>query len=47
MKRLGYIRTSTKKQLTDRQVMALKNECDQVFIEDGVSAVKKNLPSIQ
>lgn len=44
MKRLGYIRTSTKKQLTDRQVLALKDECDQVFIEDGVSAVKKHRP---
>jgi len=44
MKSLGYILTSTKKQLTDRQVMALKNECDQVFIEDGVSAVKKVRP---
>jgi len=44
MKYLGYIRTSTKKQLTDRQVLALKNECDQVFIEDGVSAVKKTRP---
>jgi len=44
MRCLGYIRTSTKKQLTDRQVLALKNECDQVFIEDGVSAVKKTRP---
>jgi len=44
MKRLGYIRTSTKKQLTDRQVLALKDKCDQVFIEDGVSAVRKRRP---
>ena len=44
MQRLGYIRTSTKKQLTDRQVLALKDKCDQVFIEDGVSAVKKHRP---
>ena len=44
MKRFGYIRTSTKKQLTDRQVLALKDKCDQVFIEDGVSAVRKHRP---
>ena len=44
MKRLGYIRTSTKKQLTDRQVLALKDKCDQVFIEYGVSAVRKHRP---
>ena len=44
MKRLGYIRTSTSKQLIDRQVIALKGECDEVFIEDGVSAVKKKRP---
>ena len=41
---LGYIRTSTNKQLIDRQVLALKDKCDRVFIEDGVSAVKKNRP---
>lgn len=44
MKRLGYIRTSTNKQLIDRQINALKGECDEVFIEDGVSATKKNRP---
>ena len=44
MKRLGYIRTSTSKQLIDRQIIALKGECDRVFIEDGVSAVKKHRP---
>ncbi len=44
MKRLGYIRTSTGKQLIDRQVLALKGECDSVFVEDGVSAVKKKRP---
>ena len=44
MKRLGYIRTSTNKQLIDRQIIALKGECDEVFIEDGVSAVKKDRP---
>jgi DNA invertase Pin-like site-specific DNA recombinase len=44
MKRLGYIRTSTSKQLIDRQILALENECDAVFVEDGVSAVKKKRP---
>ena len=47
MKCLGYIRTSTKKQLKDRQVLALKDKCDQVFIEDGVSAVKKASPRLR
>ncbi|MCU7805666.1 MAG: recombinase family protein [Candidatus Thiodiazotropha sp. (ex Lucinoma borealis)] len=44
MKRLGYIRTSTDTQITDRQVMQLEEICDQVFIEDGVSAVSKKRP---
>ncbi len=44
MSKLGYIRTSTDKQLTDRQVNLLQDFCDQVFIEDGVSAVRKNRP---
>ncbi len=44
MKKLGYIRTSTDKQITDRQVNQLRKICDQVFIEDGVSAVKKKRP---
>ncbi len=44
MSKLGYIRTSTDKQLTDRQVHQLQDFCDQVFIEDGVSAVRKNRP---
>ncbi len=44
MKRLGYIRTSTGNQLADRQVLALEGVCDEVFIEDGVSAVKKHRP---
>ena len=42
MRKLGYIRTSTDKQVTDRQVDQLQDICDQVFIEDGVSAVQKN-----
>lgn len=44
MKCLGYIRTSTNKQLTDRQILALKDKCDQVFIEKGVSALKAHRP---
>ncbi len=36
--RYGYVRTSTNKQLTDRQVNELEGECDEVVIEDGVSA---------
>ena len=44
MKRIGYVRTSTNKQYTDRQVHELKGRCDKVFIEDGVSARRKNRP---
>ncbi len=44
MARLGYVRTSTSKQLTDRQVNELKACCDEVFVEDGVSARKKKRP---
>jgi len=44
MRKLGYIRTSTDKQLTDRQVNQLQDVCDRVFIEDGVSAVRKKRP---
>ena len=44
MNRLGYIRTSTHSQLIDRQYNLLKAECDEVFIEDGVSAVRKYRP---
>lgn len=44
MTRYGYIRTSTDKQLCDRQVNQLTGVCDQVFVEDGVSAVRKHRP---
>ena len=44
MKRIGYVRTSTNRQYTDRQVNELKGQCDRVVIEDGVSARKKNRP---
>ena len=44
MKRIGYVRTSTNKQYTDRQVHDLQACCDQVVTEDGVSARKHNRP---
>ena len=44
MKRIGYVRTSTNKQYTDRQVHELKAQCDRVLIERGVSARNKNRP---
>lgn len=45
--RYGYVRTSTNKQCTDRQVNDLKGLCDKLYIEDGVSARKKNRPVFQ
>jgi len=44
MKRIGYIRTSTGNQLIDRQIIALRDVCDTVYIEEGVSAVKAQRP---
>jgi len=44
MRKLGYIRTSTDKQITDRQFHQLQEICDQVFVEDGVSAICKKRP---
>lgn len=44
MNKYGYIRTSTDKQLVDRQVLQLKDCCDKVYIECGVSAVKSQRP---
>lgn len=44
MTKYGYIRTSTTSQLIDRQLNILKDQCDELFIEDGVSAVKKKRP---
>ena len=44
MKRIGYVRTSTNKQHTDRQTNELKEQCDKVYVEDAVSARKKNRP---
>ena len=47
MKKLGYIRTSTDKQLNDRQINQLNRICDAVYVEDGVSAVGKARPVYQ
>ena len=47
MKKLGYIRTSTDKQLNDRQINQLQQICDAVYVEDGVSAVGKCRPIYQ
>ena len=44
MTKYGYVRTSTPEQLTDRQVNRLKGECDHLYIESGVSAVRKSRP---
>lgn len=44
MTKYGYIRTSTPEQLIDRQVNRLRDECDHIFIESGVSAVKRRRP---
>ena len=41
----GYIRTSTNKQNTDRQIVELERVCDKLFIENGVSARKKQRPA--
>jgi len=42
--KIGYVRTSTLDQHIDRQMNQLKEICDEVFVEDGVSAVAKNRP---
>ena len=42
--RYGYVRTSKNQQYTDRQVNELRKHCDELFIEDGVSARKKRRP---
>lgn len=47
MRKIGYIRTSTDKQVTDRQCDRLSELCDKVFIEDGVSAVKSKRPEYE
>ena len=42
--RYGYVRTSKNKQHTDRQINELKQHCDKLFVEPGVSARKKVRP---
>ncbi|TDF39162.1 recombinase family protein [Alteromonadaceae bacterium M269] len=44
MAKIGYVRTSTNKQYTDRQINELEAVCDKVYVEDGVSARNKNRP---
>ncbi|MGH1439752.1 MAG: recombinase family protein [Cellvibrionaceae bacterium] len=44
MTRIGYVRTSKNKQYTDRQINELKNKCDKICVEDGVSARSKDRP---
>ncbi|ODS22387.1 hypothetical protein AB835_14465 [Candidatus Endobugula sertula] len=44
MLKLGYIRTSTDKQLMDRQIDQLEGICDEVFIEKAVSANARRRP---
>jgi len=44
MKTLGYVRTSTDKQLTDRQIHQLKSLCDKLYCEDGVSSANQKRP---
>ena len=43
-KRYGYIRTSTDRQSPGRQLDGLRDVCDEVFIEEGVSATSKHRP---
>ncbi len=43
-RRLGYIRTSTPEQCVDRQVLGLRDVCDEVHIEHGVSACASSRP---
>ena len=43
----GYIRTSTNKQRCERQLCALREICDEVVIEDSVSARKKRRPKFE
>ena len=45
--RYGYVRTSTNVQCVDRQVNELEAECDEVFVESGVSARKRKRPVFQ
>ena len=44
MAKIGYVRTSTNKQYTDRQINELEAVCNKIYVEDGVSARNKNRP---
>ena len=44
MRKLGYIRASTDKQILDRQIDQLNNLCDEIFVEEAMSAVGKHRP---
>lgn len=46
-RRVGYIRTSTNKQHTDRQRNELEVLCEQCFTDGGVSARSKNRPEFR
>jgi len=39
--KFGYIRVSTKKQRTDRQIRGMRDMCDKLFIEHGSAASDK------
>jgi len=43
-RRLGYIRTSTDRQSPRRQIDGLSAHCDEVFLEEGVSACADHRP---
>lgn len=44
VRKLCYIWTSTDERCTDRQIDRLNDVCDEVFIEDGVSAISRKRP---
>ncbi|MEM1369186.1 MAG: recombinase family protein [Cyanobacteria bacterium P01_H01_bin.15] len=43
-RRLGYVRTSTERQSPRRQIDGLSAHCDEVFLEEGVSACADHRP---
>lgn len=40
----GYLRTSTKKQNLNRQIDGLRDLCDKIWVEKGISAAAKTRP---
>ena len=42
--RIGYARVSTAEQKVERQVMELEQVCDEVHVEQGVSAIARSRP---